>query len=168
MQQIRHTLDQIMRVFNALTLGLMTLLTVWQVFTRYLLHAPSTWSEELASYMFAWVTMFGAAYVFGKREHMNIPVILERFSAKTQKALNLFSEALIFVFAIVVLIYGGIEITSLTMGQMSSSLPLPMGYFYAVIPLSGIFIALYSVLNMYDIYQKPLAAFDSAKKEEDN
>ncbi|AMB94089.1 TRAP transporter small permease [Aerococcus sanguinicola] len=167
MQKIRHILDQIMRVFNAVTLGLMTLLTVWQVFTRYLLHAPSTWSEELASYMFAWVTMFGAAYVFGKREHMNIPVVLERFSPKTQKTLNLLSEGLIFVFAVVVLIYGGIEITSLTMGQMSSSLSVPMGYFYAVIPLSGLFIAIYSILNIYDIYQKPVA-LDQSTKEADN
>ena len=49
------------------------------------------------------------------------------------------------------MVYGGYEITKLTMGQMSSSLSLPMGYFYLCIPISGIFIALYSVLNIKDI-----------------
>lgn len=50
------------------------------------------------------------------------------------------------------MVYGGYEITKLTMGQMSSSLPLQMGYFYMCIPISGIFIALYSVLNIKDLF----------------
>ena len=29
----------------------MTLLTCWQVFTRYVLNNPSTWSEELVGYL---------------------------------------------------------------------------------------------------------------------
>lgn len=151
MKVIREYLNRIMRVFNAIVLSVLTLLTVWQVVTRYLLHNPSTWSEELASYMFAWVTLFGAAYVFGKREHMNIPIVVEKMSLKTQRWLNILSELLILVFAVSVLIVGGIKITALTMGQASSSLPLQMGYFYAVIPISGIFVAIYSILNIYDL-----------------
>ena len=151
MMKIRTFLDQLMKVFNAIVLGTLTLLVTWQVITRYLLSNPSTWSEELSSYLFAWATMFGAAYVFGKRDHMNIPILVEKFSKTTQKYLAILSESLILLFAVVILIYGGLQITSLTMGQDSSSLPLAMGYFYAVIPLSGIFVTLYSILNIYDI-----------------
>lgn len=151
MKKIRTVLDQLMKVFNAVVLGVLTLLVTWQVITRYFLSSPSTWSEELASYLFAWATMFGAAYVFGKREHMSIPILVEQFSGKTQKYVAVLRESLILLFAVVILIYGGIQITSLTMGQDSSSLPLTMGYFYAVIPISGIFITLYSILNIYDI-----------------
>ena len=151
MMKIRTFLDQLMKVFNAIVLGTLTLLVTWQVISRYLLSNPSTWSEELSSYLFAWATMFGAAYVFGKRDHMNIPILVEKFSKTTQKYLAILSESLILLFAVVILIYGGLQITSLTMGQDSSSLPLAMGYFYAVIPLSGIFVTLYSILNIYDI-----------------
>ena len=151
MKQLRNIIDIVMRGLNAAAMAFLTLLVIWQVFTRYILNHPSTWSEELAAYMFAWVTVFGAAYVFGKREHMNIPVVVERFSPINQNSLQILAETLNLIFALTVMVYWGYEITKLTMGQMSSSLSLPMGYFYLCIPISGIFIALYSVLNIKDI-----------------
>ncbi len=152
MKQLRNVIDKVMRVLNAAAMAVLTLLVIWQVFTRYILNSPSTWSEELAAYMFAWVTVFGAAYVFGKREHMNIPVVVERFSLRNQNSLQILAEVLNLIFALTIMVYGGYEITKLTMGQMSSSLPLQMGYFYMCIPISGIFIALYSVLNIKDLF----------------
>ncbi|OFU50374.1 TRAP transporter small permease [Aerococcus sp. HMSC10H05] len=151
MKQLRNIIDKAMRSLCAVAMAALTLLVIWQVFTRYILNHPSTWSEELAAYMFAWVTVFGAAYVFGKREHMNIPVIVERFSSVNQNSLQILAEVLNLIFALTVMVYGGFEITQLTMGQLSSSLPLQMGYFYMCIPISGIFIALYSVLNIKDL-----------------
>lgn len=151
MKQLRNVIDKVMRVLNAAAMAVLTLLVIWQVFTRYILNSPSTWSEELAAYMFAWVTVFGAAYVFGKREHMNIPVIVERFSLTNQNNLQILAEALNLIFALTIMVYGGFEITKLTMGQMSSSLPLQMGYFYMCIPISGVFISLYSVMNIKDL-----------------
>ncbi|MGY0836216.1 TRAP transporter small permease [Aerococcus urinaeequi] len=151
MKQLRNIIDKAMRSLCAVAMAALTLLVIWQVFTRYILNHPSTWSEELAAYMFAWVTVFGAAYVFGKREHMNIPVIVERFSSVHQNSLQILAEILNLIFALTVMVYGGFEITKLTMGQLSSSLPLQMGYFYMCIPISGIFIALYSVLNIKDL-----------------
>lgn len=152
MKQLRNVIDKVMRVLNAAAMAVLTLLVIWQVFTRYILNSPSTWSEELAAYMFAWVTVFGAAYVFGKREHMNIPVVVEHFSLRNQNSLQILAETLNLIFALTIMVYGGYEITKLTMGQMSSSLPLQMGYFYMCIPISGIFIALYSVLNIKDLF----------------
>ena len=151
MAKLRFVLDKIMQVFNAAVFAILTLLTVWQVLTRYLLNNPSTWSEELASYLFAWVTLLGAAYVFGKREHMNIPVVVDMLSPKVQHYLAILTEIIVFIFAVVVLIYGGIQITTLTMGQATSSLPFSMGVFYAAIPISGVFTAIYSLLNIYDL-----------------
>uniref|UniRef100_UPI00344D78E0 TRAP transporter small permease n=1 Tax=Carnobacterium sp. TaxID=48221 RepID=UPI00344D78E0 len=151
MKKIRLILDKVMRVFCVVAFASMVLLTVWQVATRYILSSPSTWSEELASYIFAWVTILGAAYVFGKREHMAIPIFVEHFSLETQKKLAILSEIIILLFAVVILVYGGISITLLGMGQLSSSLGVQMGVFYSIIPISGVFTATYSVLNIYDL-----------------
>lgn len=148
---VRYYLDKVMRVFNVVVFTVLTLLTGWQVITRYLLDNPSTWSEELASYLFAWITLLGAAYVFGKREHMNIPIIVDLLSSKSQKILAIINETIVLIFAVVILIYGGYEITALTMGQMSSSLPVTMGYFYLSVPISGVFTAIYCLLNIYDL-----------------
>lgn len=166
MNKLRLMLDKLMRILSATMLFVLTLLVVWQVITRYLLGSPSTWSEELSSYGFAWITLLGAAHVFGKREHMNIPVVVDRLSLETQKTLSIINEILVFIFASVILVYGGIEITNLTIEQMSSSLPFTMGYFYAIIPITGLFIMIYNVLNIYDIIKSdPLIQNENKDQE---
>lgn len=152
MKKLRKILDRIMRVVIATILLAITLLTVWQVVTRYFLGHPSTWSEEVAAYLFVWVTVLGAAYVFGLRDHMNIPILSERVNPQVQRILAIISEVITLIFALTVMIYGGVKITDLTMGQMASSIPVAMGYFYSAIPISGVFIAIYNVLNLYDLF----------------
>ena len=129
----------------------MVLLTCWQVFTRYILQNPSSWSEELVSYLFAWMSLFGASLVVGERGHMNIPIVVERFGDKARKFFAIFAEIVACVFAGVILVYGGIQITSLAMGQMTSSLGVPIGIFYVVLPLSGVLNIIYTILNIVDI-----------------
>ena len=75
MQSIRKVLNHIMNVLAGVSLIAMTALTCWQVFTRYVLNNPSTWSEELVGYLFAWASLFGASLITGERGHMNIPVV---------------------------------------------------------------------------------------------
>ena len=52
------------------------------------------------------------------------------------------------------LIYGGISITSLSMTQKTASLGIPMGYVYIVIPITGVVIAVYGVLNVICLIRK--------------
>ena len=65
MQSIRKVLNHIMNVLAGGSLIAMTALTCWQVFTRYVLNNPSTWSEELVGYLFAWASLFGASLITG-------------------------------------------------------------------------------------------------------
>lgn len=52
------------------------------------------------------------------------------------------------------MVYGGISITSLSMTQKTASLGIPMGYIYIVIPITGIVIAVYGILNVTDLIRK--------------
>ena len=51
----------------------------------------------------------------------------------------------------VILVFGGVQITSLAMGQMTSSLGVPVGVFYIVLPLSGVLNIIYTVINIVEI-----------------
>lgn len=68
-----------------------------------------------------------------------------------QKLLAIFGELIAFVFSLIILVYGGIKITSLAMGQMTSALGVAVGVFYVVMPLCGILNMIYTVLNIVDI-----------------
>ncbi len=151
MNKIRKGITRILNGLTGISLIAMVVLTCWQVFTRYIMKNPSTWSEELVGYLFAWASLLGASLVTQERGHMNIPIIVERFGKLGQKILNCLGELIAFLFSVVILVFGGIQITTLAMGQMTSSLGVPIGIFYIVLPLCGVLNMIYTVFNMVDI-----------------
>ena len=154
MKTFRNAITRILNGLAGISFIAMVILTCWQVLTRYVLKNPSTWSEELVSYLFAWMSLLGASLVTCERGHMNIPIIVERFSETVQKGLNCFGEIVAFLFSAAILVFGGVQITTLAMGQMTSSLGVPIGIFYIVLPLCGILNMIYTVLNIADILKK--------------
>lgn len=151
MKGIRKILDWTLSILSGGSFLAMVILTCWQVFTRYILKNPSSWSEELVSYLFAWMSLFGASIVVGERGHMNIPILVERMGTVGRKFFAIFAEIIAFLFAAIILVYGGIQITTLAMGQMTSALGIPIGIFYIVLPVSGVLNIAYTVLNIIDI-----------------
>lgn len=151
MKALRNVLTKLLNALAGISFIAMVILTCWQVFTRYILESPSTWSEELVSYLFAWASLLGASLITGERGHMNIPIIVERLNAGAQKALGIFGEIVAFAFSAIILVYGGIQISQLAMGQMTSSLGVAVGVFYVVMPLCGILNMIYTILNIVDI-----------------
>ena len=169
MSKTRKVLNTSLDVLAGGSLLVMVLLTVWQVFTRYILKNPSSWSEELVSYMFAWSSLFGAAIVSGEREHMNILALVEKFSHGKQVLFGIVSEVVALIFALAILVFGGVQIANLAMGQMTSSLGVPIGIFYVVLPVAGILIVLYSILNIVDILKgniPPVNVVQESSKED--
>ncbi len=162
MEALRKGLDKILEFVCCVLLALMTVFATWQVASRYIFNNPSTVTEELVLISFVWMGLLGAAYVFGKQEHMRMSFLVDKLSERNQAKIMLFSEIVVMIFAALVLVFGGLKIAQLSMGQSSSSLQIPMGYIYYAIPLSGVITIVYNVLNITDIV-KELASGD--KKE---
>ena len=151
MDTIRKLLNKSLNFLAATSFAAMVILTCWQVFTRYILKAPSPWSEELVSYLFAWTTLFGVSVVAGERGHMNIPILVDKMNEKGKKVLSIIAEIIAFLFSAIILVYGGIQITSLAMGQLTSSLGVAIGVFYIVLPVCGVLNMIYAIFNIVDI-----------------
>ena len=151
MKALRNLLNTILNLVAGLSLPAMVILTTYQVITRYVFNAPSTWSEELVGYLFAWSTMFGAAIVSGERGHMNIPILVDKFNPPMCKALHIFAEVIALLFSASILVLGGFQVSSLAMGQMTSSLGVAIGTFYWVMPVCGIVMVVHSALNIIGI-----------------
>lgn len=154
MNKLREILTQILNVLAGVSFLVMVVLTCWQVLTRYVLNNPSSWSEELVSYMFAWMSLLGASLVTAERGHMNIPILVDKCGPGMKKLLLCLAEIIGFLFSAVILAYGGFRIANLAMGQMTSSLGVPIGVFYVVLPLCGILNMIYTMLNIADIMKK--------------
>ena len=151
MKTLRGMLDLTLELLGSGSFLVMVALTCWQVFTRYILDAPSPWSEELVGFLFAWMSLFGACLVTGERSHMNIPILVDMADGGLKKALLCLGEVIAFVFSAVILVWGGVQITRLAMGQMTSSLGVAVGVFYAAMPLCGGINLIYTVMNIAQI-----------------
>lgn len=154
MQAMKKVVDKVLEVVCMSLMVVMTCLVTWQVFTRYVLNNPSAISEVLAKYLFVWLVLFGAAYVFGLREHMAITFIKEKIPLKVQYLFEIFAETIIALFSAGVMIQGGLAATIKQMAQMDSSLKIPMGVIYAAIPAAGILIIFYCICNIVSIVKK--------------
>ena len=154
METLRKRLDKVLEFICCTLLALMTILVTWQVVSRYVLNNPSTVTEELVLFSFVWMGLLGGAYLFGKNEHMAMTFLFDKLSEKNQIKVIIFFELVIMAFAVFILVFGGWNMSKLSMGQLSSSLQIPMGYIYLALPLSGITTMIYNALNISDIIKE--------------
>ncbi|VTU26118.1 Neu5Ac permease [Variovorax sp. SRS16] len=63
------------------------------VTSRYLFHAPLVWSDELASILFLWLSMLGAAVALRRGEHMRMTALVDRVQPSTRAMLDAFALA---------------------------------------------------------------------------
>lgn len=152
MLRFKEILDRIVEMVCIFLFAIMVIVGVYQIVTRYFFNAPSTVSEELLTFLFTWLALLSAALVFGKREHMRMSFLADKAKPRTRLVLEIIAICVTLIFAILVMIYGGIYITKLTMTQVTASLGIPMGIVYSVVPISGVLTIVYSIMNFISLF----------------
>nr|WP_295270103.1 TRAP transporter small permease [uncultured Blautia sp.] len=161
LHKIRKGMNTVVSTICIVLFAVMVVVGTYQIITRFIFNSPSTVSEELLTYTFAWMAIFSSAYVFGKRDHMRMTFVADKLPKEQRKILEIVIELLVIAFAVIVLIYGGFTIMGLTMTQKTASLGVMMGVVYAVVPICGILIAIYGVLNVIDL----CAGYENTEEE---
>jgi len=67
---IRRWLDRILEPVLVMLLFALVVTVLWQVFSRYVLQAPSTATDEIARFLLMWTALLGAAWAVGQRAHL--------------------------------------------------------------------------------------------------
>ncbi|PID89368.1 MAG: TRAP transporter permease DctQ, partial [Bacteroidia bacterium] len=142
-------ISSINRFLEVVLITLMSVLVLdvlWQVFSRYVMNSPSSFTDEMAGFLLIWVGLLGAAYVSGKKEHLAIDILLQKSTVAKRKKLNILIDVLIIGFSAFVLIIGGIWLvyTRFALDVKSAALNIELGYVYLILPISGFLIIYYS------------------------
>lgn len=145
---VKKIVDKIMAWLCIIILGVMTVLVVYQVVTRKIFNSPSAYSEALSQYLFVWMIMYGSAYVFGLKEHLDIAILKDKMKGATLMVVEILTNVCLILFAVVVLMYGGQLISAQQMATTDAALQIPMGVIYSAIPISGLFTTFYAVYNI--------------------
>lgn len=147
MSSATKVVDRVLGWLLVALMGAAVLNVLWQVFTRFVLANPSSFTDELARYLLIWIGLLGASYAGGKQMHLAIDLLPTRLTGRPRFYLGLAIEACVFLFALWVLVIGGINLVvlTLTLGQTSAALHVALGHVYLALPLSGLLMMFYSV-----------------------
>ena len=155
MEKLAASVDRAVEAVLVFLMAVMVVVVSWQVATRYLLNDPSSITEELASYLLIWIALLGAAYALRRRAHLGIDVLVRAMGPKGQRAAAYVGYAVVAVFALLVLVVGGLRIVYVTLAldQISAALRIPIGYVYLVLPLSGVLMMFYAAVAAVQLHR---------------
>ena len=140
-------MDKILSTLCVVLSSFLVCCVVWQVMSRYILNAPSTYTDEIARFLFIWVGLVGAAYALGKKKHLAIDLLAIKLenSPINQSRLFLVINLISIAFSAMNLV-----LDTFSNGQISPVLGIQMGLVYFAIPLSGFFMLIYLIRDVYE------------------
>lgn len=138
------------RAADALLVALFLLifgLVLAQVVCRYIFNDPLVWSEELARLAFVWVAMLAWSLGSRRRSHIAVTVFVDMLPRGPRLALQLFIQAAIVLFCVLLLIHGW-TLTKRNLDLPMVTLELPYAVVYAVAPLGAAIVVFYALAEI--------------------
>lgn len=147
------TLNKVVGIILSLMLGVMSILIILQVISRFLIHFPLTWSEELSRYLMVYIVFAGASLAMRHNQLISIELLPELLSAKKRKIVII----LVAIFSIVffgILFFQGLNMLEHVQAQTSPGLGISMAIPYAALPIGSLLLALNALALIFDISSK--------------
>lgn len=151
---MKKNIDKLLGGFLILSMVLIVIAVLWQVFSRFVLQSPSSVTEEIARFLLIWIGILGAAYASGQQAHLAIDILPPKLNPISRVKLRIAINSFTILFSFTVLVIGGGNLVYVNhiLGQSSAALHLPLSYVYLVVPISGILVIFYKINEI--IYSK--------------
>lgn len=138
MKKIINLANQLIEGLLAAVMLVMSLIVLWQVFTRFVLNSPSVWSEEVARCLMVWMAVLGGAIGVKYGVHIGLVFIVEKLpSYRLRKGVELAGTFLCLIFGWIIFYYG-LGLVENGVGQRLMTVNIPMPYVYSIVPISGV------------------------------
>jgi len=132
---------------------LLTFATVFEVFVRYVLNAPTSWAFDMAVQMYGALFMMAGAYTLSRDGHVRGDVIHRLLPIKYRASLDLTLYILFLMPGCVALVYYGYEFASDSWRYKEVSWSSPartqIYFFKTIIPLAGFLVLLQGIAEAY-------------------
>ena len=126
---------------------------ILQVVLRYVFNAPLVFTDELAAYLFVWISFLGWTLATRKRIHIGIGVVADRLPATVRRILHALWCLASIAFALVLLVVG-LMIVRRNGDVRMVSLDFAVWPVYVVVPLAALFLVGYGVRDLVVILRR--------------
>ena len=93
-------------IIGAVIIVLLTILTGYSVFWRYILGQPITWIDELSGYLVVLMVMVGVSEALRRGDHINVDLLVGRLGETGQRAVAIWSMLAVIGFGVILLVDG--------------------------------------------------------------
>lgn len=145
--KVINRIERVLTAFSALLMAVLSVLVCWQVFARYVLQKSPIWVEEFSVTAIMWIGLLGAASAVWSGDHMKLEFVAKKLPRVGGLVLELLIDAAIGYFSLF-LFKQGINLTVATWTSQMSTIPLPIGLTYLVLPVSAAFMVLFASLRI--------------------
>jgi tripartite ATP-independent transporter DctM subunit len=102
--RVEHAIGRFAELAAGILVLVETAILFAGVVSRYVIHRPFTWSDELASILFLWLAMLGAVVAYRRSEHMRMSALVDGAGPRIKSILN--ALALVAGLAFLMLVMG--------------------------------------------------------------
>ncbi|MCL2122107.1 MAG: TRAP transporter small permease [Clostridiales bacterium] len=147
---VKKLIDNIEEIIVAPLVAIMTIVTVLQVFFRFVIKGSLPWSEELSRYLMVWVTFVGSSIGVKRSAHAGISIVIGLLPKKVQQFAKYIRIVIVVIFCLVVM-YVSFNIVQMQYlrNQISPAMRIPMWWAYAAIPVGTFLMAVRFIQSLF-------------------
>jgi TRAP-type C4-dicarboxylate transport system permease small subunit len=123
----------------------------WQVFARYVLNDPPSWTEPLALLCMSTTMMFGAAAGVHAGRHFGFFIVVEHARPSLRRLMQFIARLIATAVGVLFALWGG-EMMIDAWDYEIAGAPLPQGIMFLPLCLGGILIAIFSIEQLIRLW----------------
>ncbi|MBA8501759.1 TRAP transporter small permease [Escherichia fergusonii] len=140
-------IEKIYLIIGAVLLTALIGVVLLQVISRPLPISSPAWTEEAARFLLVYVVAFGCALATGRRELVNVDLVISMLSPTLRKGLVLIIDLVILTCSITLMI-NSVEYVESTMWRMATTLPISQAWVTASVIIITANMSLFTLFNL--------------------
>jgi len=140
--------DKLLAFVTASAMAAIVLIVFVNVALRYIVNTGLTWSEEIAVNLFVWVIFLGAVLAGLEGLHIKVDMLTKKLPKGMQKVFLVISSLCV-VFAMGVLIVGGVDVVKVTDKNISAATGIPFSYVSSALVVCAVCLVFITLYNTY-------------------
>ncbi len=134
---VRSILSRTLEIILVTILTTMVVLVFGNVVARYIFNSAITWAEEVARFLFVWLTFVGASFGLMKGLHLGMDMLVARLRPRSRNVVEIINSVITLGF-LVVWAVGGVHLIEANLSFMSPATGFSMGLVYMIGPLAAV------------------------------
>ncbi|EOT8833934.1 TRAP transporter small permease [Escherichia fergusonii] len=140
-------IEKIYLIIGTVLLTALIGVVLLQVISRPLPISSPAWTEEAARFLLVYVVAFGCALATGKRELVNVDLVISMLSPTLRKGLVLIIDLVILTCSITLML-NSVEYVESTMWRMATTLPISQAWVTASVIIITANMSIFTLFNL--------------------